>query len=168
MATELTTSSFTMTAVWNYKNDLDINDPVDNFTWAVRNGLTDGTTTDKADLLFHDERTLVGTSESLDLAGSLVDPFGNTLTFVEIVGIGIQVVTRTAGYILKVGGAGANDFINWVANATDIVQVGAGGQFLLTAPVDGYAVTAGTGDLLKIDSGANTIVYRIVLIGRSA
>lgn len=55
-----------------------------------------------------------------------------------------------------------------MANATDIVHVGPGGILILTSPVDGYAVTAATGDILKIDSGAATINYTIVIWGRSA
>jgi len=48
------------------------------------------------------------------------------------------------------------------------VNVGPDGYLLVWSPIDGYAVTATSADILQIDPGANTIAYDIVIIGTSA
>ncbi len=147
----------------------DLSTPNDTLILNLADALASGTAIDQADLLFHDERTLAATSEELDLAGGLTSSFGATLTFVKIKGILIRNTSETAGDILAVGGAAANAFANWVGNTSDIVNVGPNGFLLLWNPsLAGYGVTAGTADLLKIDAGANTITYEIMLIGTSA
>jgi hypothetical protein len=136
-------------------------------SWVVANG----TGANQADLIWHDQRTLSsGANEELDLAGSLVDAFGTTLTFARIKAIVIYAASDN-GALIQVGGAASNGFINWVADSTDIINVRAGGTFALIAPdATAYAVTAGTGDLLKITNsdGAAAATYDIYLIGASA
>lgn len=130
--------------------------------------LTDGTTANKADLMFTDTRTTA--TESLDLAGSLADIYGNTITFARIKLIMIKAASANTVDI-HVGGAATNQFVNWVADASDKVVVKPGGCFLLFAPdATAYAVTAGTGDDLKIaaSDGTTSISYDIALIGASA
>ena len=71
---------------------------------------------------------------------------------------------------MLVGGAATNAFINWVGNATDIITVQPNGIFFLMNPTaGGYAVTAATGDILKIaNSGAGTsVTYDIIIIGET-
>jgi len=136
-------------------------------SWTIASG----TGANQADMIWHDQRTLAAsTSEELDLAGSLTDTFGTTLTFARIKGL-IVYAASDNGALIQVGGAAANGFVNWVASATDILQVRAGGTFSLMAPdATAYAVTAGTGDLLKInntDGGAGA-TYDIYIIGASA
>lgn len=133
--------------------------------------ITAGTGANQADKVFHDQRTLTASStEDLDLAGSLTDAFGATITFARIKGIFVAAASANTNNVL-VGGAASNQFINWVSDATDKIVVRPGGWFGLVAPdATAYAVTAGTGDLLRIgNSGAGTAVtYDIILIGASA
>jgi hypothetical protein len=135
--------------------------------WSV----TSGTGLDQADQMWHDQRTLaLSTSEELDLAGVLTDSFGTVLTFARIEAI-IVTAALANGALIQVGGAASNGFINWVASATDIINVRNGGTFALFAPdATAYAVTAGTGDLLKITNtdGAAEAIYDIYIIGASA
>jgi hypothetical protein len=167
MATSLT-SKLALTLTGTYTDDLDLQDVACNLRHSINDDLANGTAADQADLIFHDQRTLTATSEELDLAGGLTDAFGNTLTFVKIKALLIHNKSTTATEDLLVGGAAANAFIDWVASATDIVTVQPNAVFLLWSPNDGYTVTAATGDLLKIDSGADTITYDIIIIGTSA
>ena len=136
-------------------------------TWAIANG----TGADQADLVWHDQRTLaLSTSEDLDLSGVLTDAFGTAVSFARVKAI-IVSAASTNGALIQVGGAVGNQFINWVADATDKVQVRAGGSFMLMAPdATAYAVTAATGDLLRITNtdGAAQAVYDIYIIGASA
>ncbi|MCP4493413.1 MAG: hypothetical protein GY820_39815 [Gammaproteobacteria bacterium] len=136
-------------------------------TWTVSNG----TALNQGDLLWHDQRTLTtSTSEDLDLAGSLTNSFGTVVTFARIK---LMAITAAAanGALIQVGGAASNQFINWVANSSDIINVHNNGGFVLWAPdAVGYEVTAGTGDLLKINNtdATNPATYDIYLMGASA
>lgn len=138
---------------------------------AILEQWASGTGADQADQLWSDQRTInASSSENLDLAGSLTDAFGATITFARIKLILVIAADANTNDV-AVGGAASNQFINWVANSSDIVNVKAGGVLLLYAPgATGYAVTSGTGDQLKIANGGagTSVTYQIVLIGASA
>ncbi len=168
MATPTLTTDIRFSLTAQYVDSADLNPNRGALPLTVEDALESGTTANKADLLWWDTRTLTSASEDLDLAGSLVDVFDNVLTFVKIIGIYIKNQSTTATESLAVGGAAANQFINWVGNSSDILNVGPDGILWVWSPVDGYAVTADSGDKLKIDSGSDTITYDIILIGRSA
>lgn len=165
MATSLT-CSLQLTLGWLFQNILDNGNVKDQIGYTIQDSLADGDALDSAQVVWHDRRTLSATSEDLDLSGSLTGSFGVSVAFTKIKGFLVYNRATTAGYTLALGGAASNQFINWVANSSDIVNVGPGGCFFLWNPsLAGYAVTAGTGDLLKINSGANAITFDIVLIG---
>jgi hypothetical protein len=142
-----------------------------NFTRAV--GLANGTAAGQADRIFHDRRTLAASAtEDLDLAGSLVDPFGATITFARIKALLVAAAAGNTNNVI-VGGAASNQFLTWVGAGTHTVTVRPGGLLALLAggaDATGYAVTAGTGDLLRIanSAGGTSVDYDIVLIGASA
>lgn len=146
----------------------DLSSTKDRVELAVSQAFAHGTGNYQADLIFHDKRTLGdGASENLDLAGSLTDVFGTTLTFAKIKAIIIQNLSTVQ--TLTVGGAAANAFINWVGDATDKINLPPGGAFCLMAPLAGFAVTADTGDILKIaNSAGDPVDYNIWIIGTSA
>jgi hypothetical protein len=133
--------------------------------------LLEGTGNKQADLIFSDERSLAASgSEELDLAGSLVDALGNTLTFARIKLVAIFAKSDNPENV-QVGGAGSNGFVTPFADASDVVVVRPGGWLLLAAPdATAYVVTADTGDLLKIANGGagGSVTYEIVIIGASA
>lgn len=130
--------------------------------------LDNGSGANQASLMFSDIRTLTASStENLDLAGSLVDAFGTTLTFAKIKAL---IVIADAGNTndVLVGGAGSNTMLTFFGDATDIVKVKPGGMLVLVAPdATGYAVTASTGDILKVanSSSGTGVTYKIILIG---
>ena len=136
-------------------------------SWTIVNG----TGADQADVMWHDQRTLAAsTSEDVDLSGVLTDSFGTVVALARVKAIIVSAATANGG-LIQVGGASATQFINWVANASDVVQVRAGGFMLLVAPdATAYAVTAGTGDLLKVANtdGVASGTYDIYIIGASA
>jgi len=149
----------------NKANDLSITK--DDLILTPQETFTPGTGNNQLDKLFHDLRTLAdGANESLDLAGSLVDMFGATITFVKIKAMLIRNLSATQ--TLTIGG-GSNPFINWVADATDMVKIPPNGMLLLVAPLAGYGVTTGTGDILKVANSAGAACdYQIALAGTSA
>ncbi len=137
------------------------------FSWTVANG----TGANQADLVFRDQRTLaLSTSENLDLAGSLTDAYGTTITFARIKMIYVKAASDNGGNIV-VGGAAANTFVGFFANSSDKINLTAGQMLQVTAPdATGWAVTAGTADILKVenDDGSDTGTYDIVIVGASA
>lgn len=129
---------------------------------------TDGDADDKASKIFSDERTLsASASEELDLSGSLTDIYGNTLTLTKVKAI-LVIADDGNTNDVQVGGSASNGFDAWIGAAGDYVSVKPGGCMLIVAPKSaGYAVTAGTGDLLKIanSSSGTGVTYKIVIIG---
>ncbi len=130
--------------------------------------LTDGTGSNQANRIFHDRRTLAASAnEDLDLAGSLTDAFGATITFARIKAIMVKAAATNTNNVL-VGGDATSTFFTWVGAETDLVVVRPGGLFLLATPDStGYAVTATTGDLLRVanSSSGTSVTYDIVLVG---
>jgi hypothetical protein len=140
---------------------------------SYRTLLASGTAVGQADKVWHDQRTIGASgSEDLDLAGVLTDAFGASLTFVKLKGL---IVAAAAGNTNNVvlGGA-ANAIASFLSPAaTGLLTIRPGTVFaLLTGSADatGYAVTAGTGDLLHVaNSGAGTsVTYDVIVIGTSA
>lgn len=153
-----------------YTGSADLGNPVQSVPFGGEGSMTSGTADRKADLVFSDIRVLAAsTSEELDLAGSLSDVFGATLTFVKIRGIYISAAAANGGNIV-VGGASSNAFAGPFADDTDKIELPAEAYLEWVNPKGGWAVTAGTGDLLKIendDSGASG-TYTIQIVGTSA
>lgn len=130
----------------------------------------DGTALDQADIIWIDkDRILNATTEEIDLSGSLSDVWGDGVVFAKVNGLYIHNKQTTAGETLKVGGAAANAFLLF-DDATDIYTIGPDGTLFISEPsLAGKAVTAGTGDLLKLDAGATAnLTFDIVIWGRSA
>src|SRR5262245_51705122 len=148
---------------------------------ALSFGLADGTAAGMADKVYVARRVLdAAATENLDLAGTLIDPLGQTVTFVRIKAMVFVVQPVTAAVGLEVGGAATNVFANWIASAgvigTDQPRVKirngpAGGWFGITAgDATGWPVTAGTGDSLKVTNLDATlaITYDVAIAGASA
>jgi hypothetical protein len=142
-------------------------------TKAFSVSLASGTGAGQADRAFTDTRTLsASATEDLDLAGVLTDAFGATLTFAKVKGIYIAAASGNTNNVI-VGNATTNGFISWVGGAAHTLTVRPGGVLALfcgAADTNGYAVTAGTADLLKIANSAGTtsVTYDIAIIGTSA
>lgn len=119
-----------------------------------------------ADVMFKDTRTLAASgTENLDLAGVLVDAFGATATSAEIIAIYVKAAAANTNNVVI--GNVTNGFVGPLG-ATGTYTVSPGDFFLATSRA-GWAVTAATGDLLKItNSAAGTpVTYDVVIIGRS-
>jgi hypothetical protein len=153
-----------------YAKPLDLNAVSYPLDYSKRIDLTSGTGLNQADLLFTDTRTLAASgTEDLDLAGSLVDAFGATLTFARIKAIMVTALLGNTNNV-NVSRTTSNGVPLFLA-ATDGIPVRPGGLFVWVAPdATGIAVTAGTGDLITIaNSGGTTgVTYDIVIIGASA
>jgi hypothetical protein len=100
----------------------------------------------------------------------LTNDLGTTISFARVKLIFISLTTTTAGYTLEIGGNASNQFATPFADATDKIVVRAGGFLCLAAPdVTAYAVTAGTGDILKINNpNGASVTYDVIIIGATA
>lgn len=151
---------------------VDFGTPEANLTKNYALSLANGTAAGQADRIFTDTRTLgASANEDLDLAGTLTDAFGTTVTFAKVKAIIIGAASGNTNNVI-VGGAATNAFVNWVGAATHTVTVRPGGVLALltgSADLNGYGVTAGTGDLLRVtNSGAGTsVTYDIAIVGTS-
>lgn len=158
----------TITGAYTGANDLGT--PTTPLAELATVSLTGGTGTGQADLLFADERTLAASAtESLDLSGSLADPFGVTLAFVKVKCIYVFANAANTNNVI-IGAAASNQFVGPFGDATDTVSVKPGGVFVSCHGGAGWAVANGSTDLLKIaNSGGTTgVTYRLVLAGTTA
>jgi hypothetical protein len=133
--------------------------------------LASGTAAGQADLIFSDTRTIAASgTDTLDLAGSLVDALGSTLTFARVKGLIIYAAPGNTNDVVY-GGAASNTWVGPFVDATDKRKVKPGGIEVVFAPgAAGFPVTAATADQLLIaNGGAGTSVsYDVVIIGASA
>lgn len=138
---------------------------------AIQLALATGTGDNQFDIAWSDTRTLTATSEDLDLSGALTGALGSTFSAVEVGLILIRNRATAAASRLLVGAGSSNPvFAGYLGSGNDIRKVGAGGFDLWVAPLDGggMTVTNSSADKLKIDAGAATITYDIIVLGRSA
>lgn len=148
-----------------YQNALDNQNVNADLARAIAVDFANGTGSGQANAMFSDLRSLSsGASEDLDLAGSLVDAHGNTLTFATIKAIIIENPTENTVDI-TIGGASATQFVGPFGAATHTVATRPGGFSAFVAPKTGWTVTGGSVDLLKVLAGAAASTYRIHIIG---
>lgn len=119
-----------------------------------------------ADVAFSDTRTLAASAtENLDLTGTLLNAFGATVTQAEVCLIYIKAAASNVNNIVI--GNVLNGFLGPLGAAGTYTI--SPGEYYLAASKTGWAVTAGTGDLLKVlNGGAGTAVnYDVVILGRT-
>jgi hypothetical protein len=166
-----TALSITLTGTLNktIPTDLDLQTATAPLAVSTALALANGVGAGQADLLWADTRTILASAnDDLDLAGVLVDAIGRTLTFLRVKLVYLKASATNVNN--AVIGAGTNPFINML-NAAGTLTVRPGGVFVAAATdAVGYAVTGGTGDILRVaNSGAgSSVIYDIVIIGASA
>lgn len=159
--------SFKVTANGTLTSSADLTTDTSVLSYSKSYTISDGTGADQANMVWSDTRTLTASStEDLDLAGSLTNAFGSTLTFTKIKGIIVEAASANTNNVLV--GGDANGLAGWVGNVADYIVVRPGGVFSIYAPDStAYAVTGGTGDILQIanSAGSTSVTYNIVIIG---
>lgn len=137
--------------------------------------LSDGTTAGKADLSYMAEVTVAtGANSDIDLAGVLSDALGSTITAAELVAIMIhnEQLDGTANTTtLTIDQTVTNGMTGFLDSSSSLGPIQPGGVFLLAAThASGIgAVTAGTGDLLRItNSSGATNKFKLAILARTA
>lgn len=151
-----------------YASALEFGSAEQSLKYAASHAFTDGTGANQAQKLFTDQRTLsASANESLDLSGVLADVFGAAITFTKIKAILVKAADGNTNDVV-LGGAASNAWVGPFGASTHTVAVKPGGTVMFVAPdANGYAVTAGTGDLLKVanSAGGSGVTYDIVIVG---
>jgi hypothetical protein len=112
-----------------------------------------------------------GSSVDVDLAGVVADFVGAsiTMTKVKVIAVKLAEATNQASSIL-IGSKGTNGFATWLGGTNHAVRVRKGGGFGIgCTDATGYAVTAGTGDLMTLtnEDTANAATYQLIVAGVS-
>lgn len=148
----------------------DMATPTAAFDTSHRKTLTSGVAAGQADFYWSDERTVTtGATDSIDVAGALTSLLGGTVTFARIKGIRLRnsnaaATANTTNLSLT---RPASNGVPIFDAASDAITIGPDGEILLSNPTAaGWAVTAGTGDLISvINSAGASAVYRIEIWG---
>lgn len=136
--------------------------------------LTNGTTADKIDLVFFDQRTVASaTNDDIDLTGSLSTGIGTAFNAAEIVGFVVinAPISGAANTTDLTIGNGTNAWEGFISSGGTIGPISPGGiAFIINPDADGLgSVTAGTGDILRVaNSSGASATYQIGILARSA
>lgn len=134
--------------------------------------LANGTGAGQADRAWADTITLAASAnQDIDLAGALLDALGGPFSLARVRGLLVAAAAGNTNNVV-VGAAAANAWTG-LLGATHTVTLRPGAVFAAfcgAADASGYAVTGGTGDLLRVaNSGAGTpVTLDVVVIGASA
>lgn len=168
MPTSLNAAKVGLSVSFDFSSTADLGVVSHKAEWNPTYVFTDGTGANQAKTVFTDIRTLAASaSENLDLAGGLVDAFGNTITFTKVKAILVQADPANTNNVV-IGNAASNGFVGPFGAGTHTLAIPPGGAAALIAPdVNGWTVTAGTGDLLKVlnSAGGTGVNYTITIIG---
>lgn len=139
------------------------------FALAANSSYSDGTAAGMVDRVFTDSRTLAASAtEDLDLAGSLTDALGATLTMAKLKFVMIKAASGNTNDVVL--SRPTTNGVPLFEAADDAIRIKPGGCFMWVVPGSGVTVTAGTGDLLTLTNSAagTSVSYDIVLMGTSA
>jgi hypothetical protein len=97
---------------------------------------------------------------------ALVDDLGRTIALTKVRALVIAHLGTVDGQPLTAGGASSNPWLAPFADVSDKAVIRAGGVLVLAGPLaTAYPVTAGSSDQLKLDPGANSIPFKIMIVG---
>jgi hypothetical protein len=157
---------------WDYQNvDATVGNTANTSGYSYSRAFTNGTAINTIDLVYVTSGTLAASGTlNVDLAGSVTNFFGTTLTFARVKVMYLENTTDTSSSAIAFGNHAA-PLVNWISAATSTVAVRNGGCLFLCAPdATAYAVTATTADGLKLTNsdGTNSATYKLCIAGASA
>ena len=158
---------------WLFQDALDLSTVSDASKLDYSQMLADGVAADQADKIWHDQRTVAaGANDDLDLTALASSLFGGSLSIslAKLKAVLLVNTSTTAGDKLRLDSSVANACTGpFGGSATSKIEIGADSALLLSSKKDGWTVTGGTGDILRLSNpGANAIIYKIVVVGTSS
>lgn len=148
---------------------LTLSSPTDPLSYTKKISFANGTGINQADRMWHAQRVVAGsTTDSLDLAGALLDGLGDPFTPARIKALCVFGAAANPN-ILELTRPAVNGVPLFKA-AGDALFIFPGGLNLWVAPTAaGVVVTAGTGDLIDVvNPAAGSCTYDIAILGASA
>ena len=148
---------------WRFRNDLDEDDPVDDYSKPHTINLAEGEGANQAEVPFRKQYTIAGgATQIIDLSGALAGSFGTTVVGTKLKFCRVINASTTAA-IVRLESDGTSGHIGMFKAEGDGVQIPPGGKFSWGGPTAaGAAITAATGDLLNIvneDGALEAIVF---------
>jgi hypothetical protein len=119
----------------------------DTYSLSTRAAFTDGTGSSSANKHWTSgEATLGGSASTYDLAGALTNGIGEAVVFAKVKVLVVRALSTNAGNVTIGGGSNA-----WAAlyGSTLILPPGTD-VAIKTSNANGWAVTAGTGDIVQV------------------
>ena len=166
MATNVT-GKVTASVSANWSKDLDIGAAQATPQASVSIAFTAGSGANKIEQVGMKVGSIAASgSADIDLAGTLTDPGGDTITFSKVKALLIK-NTSASGDGIEVGGT----FDTWVKASGDEVKVMPGGCMLIANPTAaGFAVVADTGDVITLSNldTVNAQTYEAIVLGEIA
>lgn len=162
---------------WRHLETGDLGRTEDSYKWEPKHTIETGSTANKCNQNYYVTGTVAsGATVDYDLAGGVVNAFGDTVTLTKIRAIALQNVGANdgaggysvqTGETLKIGGAGSNPITTiFDGSGTAKQTVHSGGLYFATSPNDGFVVTGGSADVLRItNGGTKTIQYKLLVMG---
>jgi hypothetical protein len=148
----------------------DFGAPSSRVSFAQQLDLSSGTGAGRADKIWTDQRTLAASAtEDLDLAGSLTDVFGATITLATVKVLYVKAAAANTNDVV-IGGASATQWSD-LLGTTGTVTLKPGTIFLVACTAaDPWTVTGGSADLLKVANSAagSSVTYDIAVLGASS
>lgn len=142
------------------------------FAATASTAFASGTGAGQVDRVFTDTRTLAASgNESLDLAGTLTDALGATITMARVKAIFVSAAAANTNDVQVT--RPASNGVPFLMAAGDGIALRPGAFMIWgsgSADATGVAVTAGTGDLITFTNSAGTtsVTYTVVILGASA
>jgi hypothetical protein len=117
-----------------------------------------------AQVQYRASRTMAGSSENLDLAGGLANAKGKTVTLTKVKGLLFFAAAANSGNVT----VKFNPTNGLTTPCNGEVVLPPGAVFLLATPdANGWAVTAGTGDIIQVQ-GASGRTYEVCIFGEGS
>lgn len=163
------TADLSLVVTGRHSGTLDLGTRALDFSLKNVMSWTSGTGSSQADMVFTDSRTLsASATEDLDLAGSLTDAFGTTMTFAKIKALIVKAAAANTNDV-QITRPAANGVPLFLA-VSDGIPVKPGGSFIWCCPGTGITVTAATGDLITFtnSAGSTSVTYDVIILGTSA
>jgi len=102
-------------------------------------------------------------NSDLDLSGSLTNALGASVAATKIKALMIRNKATTTGYTLRVGGSASNPVSTIMGGTNPYLIIAPKGWVVLNNPFDGYGVTAGTADILRLTASGGDVTYDLAI-----
>jgi hypothetical protein len=156
---------------WLWEESLELSTLVDSSKLEVPTAFAAGDGLGEADQIWHATRTIAASSnDDLDLTALVQSIHGQSVSlgFASLKAILIHNTSEEESLVID---SSVSNSIKTPFNgsATSKLEVPASSPVLLVNKLAGWAVTAGTGDILRIgNASAEEIEYKIVIVGTAA